>query len=236
MHHLGTILVAQSAIAISLNLSREKDATIEFILCLVWGKSCPVATVSILCLQPSKPLLYFPPKKTRPTNTVLSQTNNPNPGAFDIVCELCPHIAIILYRLYPTRHLFLSRLFLFAFGTTLFGTISETLVIFYLFGSLWSQWQLAFKIVTPVLHCAFSATQLHGTHIFYRMWQKQRKLLLLGGIGGGLEAGEGETEGELELKVTVEGEEGSSGKLAEVRRQSVALLFEGSGRDRKKSC
>ena len=39
MHHIGTIMVAQAAIAISLNLTREKDATIEFILCTVWGKS-----------------------------------------------------------------------------------------------------------------------------------------------------------------------------------------------------
>ncbi|KAH8588075.1 hypothetical protein B0O99DRAFT_639962 [Bisporella sp. PMI_857] len=36
-HHIGTILIGQSAIAISLNLVREKDATIEFILCTVWG-------------------------------------------------------------------------------------------------------------------------------------------------------------------------------------------------------
>lgn len=39
MHHIGTILVAQAAIAISLDLVREKDATIEFILCTVWGTS-----------------------------------------------------------------------------------------------------------------------------------------------------------------------------------------------------
>ena len=38
-HHIGTIMIGQSAIAISLNLVREKDATIEFILCTVWGKS-----------------------------------------------------------------------------------------------------------------------------------------------------------------------------------------------------
>lgn len=37
-HHIGTIMIGQSAIAISLNLVREKDATIEFILCTVWGK------------------------------------------------------------------------------------------------------------------------------------------------------------------------------------------------------
>jgi len=39
MHHIGTILVAQSAISISLNLDEEPDATVEFILCTVWGKS-----------------------------------------------------------------------------------------------------------------------------------------------------------------------------------------------------
>jgi hypothetical protein len=38
-HHIGTIMIGQTAIAISLNLVREKDATIEFILCTVWGKS-----------------------------------------------------------------------------------------------------------------------------------------------------------------------------------------------------
>jgi hypothetical protein len=37
-HHIGTIIVGQSAIAISLKLAREPDADIEFILCTVWGK------------------------------------------------------------------------------------------------------------------------------------------------------------------------------------------------------
>ncbi len=38
MHHIGAIMVTQSAIAISLNLAKEPDATIEFILCTVWGE------------------------------------------------------------------------------------------------------------------------------------------------------------------------------------------------------
>ena len=38
IHHIGTILVAQAAIAISLDIPREKDASIEFILCCVWGE------------------------------------------------------------------------------------------------------------------------------------------------------------------------------------------------------
>jgi len=36
-HHIGTILIAQAAIAISLPAIREKDATYEFVLCTVWG-------------------------------------------------------------------------------------------------------------------------------------------------------------------------------------------------------
>jgi hypothetical protein len=36
-HHIGAIVLAQSAVAMSLNWEHERDATIEFILCFVWG-------------------------------------------------------------------------------------------------------------------------------------------------------------------------------------------------------
>ena len=48
----------------------------------------------------------------------------------------------------------------------------------YLFGSLWDRWIIAFKIVTPVLHVAFSAAQLHGTWVFYKMWRKEKKAVM----------------------------------------------------------
>lgn len=142
LHHLGAILVAESAVAINLHSVREPDAVIEFVLCTVWG-------------------------------------------AFDIVCEMCPHVAIILYRLYPEHHRSLKNLFLFAAITTFVGTVTETIVVIYLFGSLWSRWELAFKIVTPILHIAFSATQLHGTRIFVAMWIKERRLYKVGERMGG---------------------------------------------------
>lgn len=37
LHHIGTIIIGQTALAISLQLTREPDADIEFILCTVWG-------------------------------------------------------------------------------------------------------------------------------------------------------------------------------------------------------
>jgi hypothetical protein len=39
-HHIGSILVAQAAITISIN--QDKDASIEFVLCTVWGKQSSI--------------------------------------------------------------------------------------------------------------------------------------------------------------------------------------------------
>lgn len=46
-HHVGTIIIGQCAIAISLKLAREPDADIEFILCTVWGKFLLKITIAI---------------------------------------------------------------------------------------------------------------------------------------------------------------------------------------------
>jgi len=133
-HHVGTIMIGQSAIAISLNLIKEKDATIEFILCTVWG-------------------------------------------AFDIVSEFLPHVSIILYRVYPNSHAFLAKIFRLAMVTTLIGTTSETILTMFLFGSLWHRWTIAFKVTTPMLHVLFASAQLWGSWNFYKMWQKQKRLI-----------------------------------------------------------
>ncbi|KAH8802921.1 hypothetical protein F5884DRAFT_824006 [Xylogone sp. PMI_703] len=134
LHHTGTIIIGQSAIAISLRLSHEKDADVEFLLCTVWG-------------------------------------------AFDIISEFLPHVSIIFYRVYHSEHAFLRRLFLISCITTATGTTLETIVTMYLFGSLWPKWETAFKIATPLLHVAFSAAQIHGSMVFWRMYKRQSRLL-----------------------------------------------------------
>ncbi|KAJ6625976.1 hypothetical protein B0H10DRAFT_567890 [Mycena sp. CBHHK59/15] len=131
-HHIASILVGQAAITISITMQR--DSSIEFLLCTVWG-------------------------------------------AFDIISEFLPHLTIILYRVYPTSHRFLASLFQAACFTTLLGTTAETIVVMYLFGQLWERWDLSFKVITPILHIAFSCAQLHGTRIFYKMWKKQQRII-----------------------------------------------------------
>lgn len=47
----------------------------------------------------------------------------------------------------------------------------------WLFGSLWDRWQIAFKVVTPLLHIAFSAAQIHGSIVFWKMHRRQQRYL-----------------------------------------------------------
>ncbi|KAI9831196.1 MAG: hypothetical protein M1826_003861 [Phylliscum demangeonii] len=98
-------------------------------------------------------------------------------GAFDIVFELLPHVAIILYRLRPGQHIFLRNLFLTSAVTTFVGTVFETITVFVLFGSLWDKWRISFKVVTPILHVVFAATQLHGSRIFWKLYRRQQRIL-----------------------------------------------------------
>jgi len=183
-HHIGTIMIGQSAIAISLNLVREKDATIEFILCTVWG-------------------------------------------AFDIVSEFLPHIAIILYRIYPTSHYFLRTIFKLSCITTLLGTTAETVLTMWLFGSLWNRWTIAFKVTTPMLHLLFMSAQLWGSYNFYRMYQKQCRIIAQkSGVLDDIEGAPKESEEEVKnsMKTAVGAAEplsrdGSEIELTEQSRQ-----------------
>lgn len=40
-HHIGSGVIAATAVAISLDWEHQQDATLEFILCYVWGRSLP---------------------------------------------------------------------------------------------------------------------------------------------------------------------------------------------------
>jgi hypothetical protein len=129
-------------------------------------------------------------------------------GAFDIISEFFPHVAIILYRVFPERHRFLSRVFLLSCFTTATGTLCETIVTMWLFGSLWGRWRLAFKVVTPLLHAAFSAAQIHGSLVFWRMHRRQQRFLK-------------EVEGDIEARDGVEMSKSLGNDEAERKDQHI---------------
>lgn len=106
-------------------------------------------------------------------------------GAFDVVAELWPHIAMILYRLLPASndqsvkalkfHALMSRIFLSVAIMELAGTTLETTLVFWLFASLWDQWTLPFLVVTPILHVLFSCAQLWGAWVFWNLSKKEAR-------------------------------------------------------------
>ena len=57
----------------------------------------------------------------------------------------------------------------------LLGTVIETALVMWLFGSLRSRWTLPFKVVTPMLHFLFSCAQLWGAYIFLQLYKSQRQ-------------------------------------------------------------
>jgi hypothetical protein len=153
MHHIGSVTIAATAVAISLDWEHQQDATIEFILCYVWGRTCPQRAL------------------------LSSSSLTESAGMFDVLAEFWPHVAIILYRMHPTEHNYLRKVFLSAGIITCVGTVVETVAVMYLWGWAWDRWTLAFKVVTPILHVIFSAAQLWGAYNFYKMWQSQKRLM-----------------------------------------------------------
>jgi hypothetical protein len=93
-----------------------------------------------------------------------------------VVAEFWPHIALILYRVYPERHYFLTWVFRATVICELLGTTAETVLVMWIFGTLWEKWNLAFKIVTPSLHVLFTVAQLWGAWVFWIIAKKEARL------------------------------------------------------------
>lgn len=150
-HHVGAIIITQAAVAMSINFDHESDAVFEFLICFVWGTSCPCTVIP----------------QTQTSDITIT-------GAFDVLAELWPHITMIIYRIHNSNFLLLSRIFYMTMALELLGTIIETAIVMWLFGSLWDKWTLSLKIATPILHILFSAAQLWGAFIFYKMGKEMQ--------------------------------------------------------------
>jgi hypothetical protein len=58
------------------------------------------------------------------------------------------------------------------------GTTFETIIVFWLWGTLWDKWTLPFKVVTPMLHVLFCAAQLFGAWVFWKLAKKEKSKMM----------------------------------------------------------
>ncbi|CAD0088500.1 unnamed protein product, partial [Aureobasidium vineae] len=131
-HHIGAIIITQTATVLFHDPKHRQDAGLEFVLCLLWG-------------------------------------------IFDILAEFWPHAAVIIYRTWPNQHMMLANIFLATAILEVIGTVVETVTVFSIFFSLWKEWTIEFKVLSPTLHLLFSCAQLWGARVFWLMSQQHRR-------------------------------------------------------------
>lgn len=100
-------------------------------------------------------------------------------GVFEVVFETFPHFAVIYYRCQSKDSKGLhktSRVWLYSGISSLVGTTSEFIVMGVFMWKNWHFWDLAMRVILPILHFAFMAAQVHGARIGFQLHRefKQR--------------------------------------------------------------
>jgi hypothetical protein len=159
LHHLAAIILGQVIIALSLGGTPRRDVVLTFIIMMVWGKSWKI---NIICGHFTSSRADFGLTRS---------------GAFDVIVEIFPHIAMILYRVFNQRHRFLRKIFLLCSATIFVGALCETILVIYFYASIFSELTRSYRLVIPLLHLLFTSAQFNGCHIFWRLYRKQQLLL-----------------------------------------------------------
>jgi O-antigen/teichoic acid export membrane protein len=110
-------------------------------------------------------------------DTVIFAFADSHLGAFDVLAEFWPNLAIIIYRVKQNNHYLLANIFLATSIITVMGTTAETVMIFVFLGSVWHKLSLDFKVATPILHCIFMAAQIHGSRVLFALYKSQKRKL-----------------------------------------------------------
>ncbi|RVD90196.1 uncharacterized protein DFL_001172 [Arthrobotrys flagrans] len=94
-------------------------------------------------------------------------------GFFDVIMELAPIFALTRLRLVRGNHDHLCFVFkVTALWLFILNNIQSVMVI-YLIWMIWDEWVLVFKIITPVLYMAFTATQWHQAYLYMKLMRRE---------------------------------------------------------------
>lgn len=97
-------------------------------------------------------------------------------AAWNVIVELWPHVAMILYHPYHSNHAFFTKVFLGAASVMVVGTTAGAVMVVTICGRPWSEWALEAKILAPTLHTLFTIAQIHGIQKLFIHHRKQKRL------------------------------------------------------------
>lgn len=96
-------------------------------------------------------------------------------GVFEVVFETVPHIAVIYYRCQPKTAAGMrrtSRVWLVSGCSSLVGTTAEVAAMGVFMWRNWRYWEVAMRVLLPILHFAFMAAQVHGARVGFQLWRE----------------------------------------------------------------
>jgi len=98
-------------------------------------------------------------------------------GLFDVLCESCVALALVIHRLYPDRPQLRFRVCAAASFAQLANIVIETPFVCWIFfhKAMWSKWQLDFKISTPIAQFIFVAAQAWTAKALFQMALRYRR-------------------------------------------------------------
>ena len=96
-------------------------------------------------------------------------------GVFEVCFETFPHFAVIYYRTHPKNMLGCARIWLAAAIFAGCGTTGEVAAVAVFMWKNWWQWDLAMKIIQPILHFAFMGAQVHGARVAFSLYLSYMK-------------------------------------------------------------
>jgi hypothetical protein len=184
-HHVGLLIVIQTALALFGDLQKHPEAILEFYMCMVWGKcvsvvpctSPPLSSIQQQCiLRTAQTWSTLLPKRRFTADSSCSVT-----GAFDVVIELPLYTFMIIWRVKSYDRRLLSRLAYICCVWVILGATTETAITIWLLNCSWSRWSLPFRILLPLVFSLWISTQLYGAFRIYGMARTTARLASLRG-------------------------------------------------------
>ncbi|KAF8068721.1 hypothetical protein FPV67DRAFT_1668795 [Lyophyllum atratum] len=93
-------------------------------------------------------------------------------GTFEMIFEVWPHLAVMLYRILRHRPSFLHKVFLCTACCIFTGTFLEQIAIGVFYHHVWTRLPASYKALGLILHVCFMMAQLHGGRVCLQIARK----------------------------------------------------------------
>ncbi|KDQ57044.1 hypothetical protein JAAARDRAFT_70008 [Jaapia argillacea MUCL 33604] len=95
-------------------------------------------------------------------------------GTFEMIFEIFPHLAVMLYRIMRDRPKFLHNIFFWTAIGIFTGTFLEQFAIILFYVRIWTRLPMLYKVTGPILHVCFMAAQIHGGRVCLQIAHKMK--------------------------------------------------------------